>query len=105
MPYLFTTGSFQEGLPHSEEGHTIWHFCMPVTASTPPVDETAPVLQGTLSFHDTHVRVLFDTEASHSFTSVNLCEKFEHNLKHEPVSKSLCVSNPIGGPRKLKNDL
>ena len=45
--------------------------------------------------------MLFDTGASHSFISVDLCDKFEHLLSPEYASVPLCVSNPIGGPANL----
>lgn len=48
-----------------------------------------------------HVQVLFDTGASHSFISEDLCQKYKHSLKPELTLKSLYVTNPIGGPANL----
>lgn len=53
------------------------------------------------SLHGLSVRVLFDTGASHSFISADLCDKLE--LKPILTSTVLRVSNPIGGPADLRS--
>ncbi|KAM2685432.1 hypothetical protein FF1_047137 [Malus domestica] len=53
------------------------------------------VLNGTILFSNTEVRILFDTGASHSFLSVCLASSL--GLKPEPVTKPLTLTVPLLG--------
>ena len=61
------------------------------------------IIQGMLSIHDVLIRVLFDTETSHSFIPSDLVDRLE--LELEVVDRPLVVTNPIGGSTSLLQNL
>ena len=74
---------------------------VPSSSNAPTIAEKGKnvVIQGMLSVYDVHVRVLFDTGASHSFVSSDLVDRL--GLEPEIVDRPLVVTNPIGGTTSL----
>lgn len=65
-------------------------------ADTQQTGETAelPVMQGILLFYSSWARVLFDSDASHSFTALRFACSL--GLETESVSSPLHVRSPLG---------
>ena len=95
-------GHIKKDCPLFKKGKTSGVFALASSRPPPPpASDDRGTLQSTFTLFDYPVRVLFDTGASHSFISIDLCNKFEHRLQPQIATSSLCVSNPIGGPANL----
>lgn len=96
--YCHKPGHMKRECPEMRRGKTSGVFA--ISAPAPPTQGDQGTLQSTFTLHGLPIRVLFDTGASHSFISIDLCNKLE--LKPILASTALRVSNPIGGPANLR---